>query len=124
MSGKIRVQFPTNLYKRMMEGVATGEESKRAVVCQVCEKNLQASSLHLHLESAYDIYQQVVVADDLIDECGSTHYEPKRVGRNEPIKCPFPGCPGKLSSAYMLRRHFRDMHPKDSVEIWWEGYFP
>ena len=41
-----------------------------------------------------------------------------------PIKCPFPGCPGKLSSAYMLRRHFRDLHPKDSIEVWWEGHYP
>ncbi len=78
-SGKIRVQLPTNLYKRMREGVAAGEESKRAVVCHVCEMNLQTRSLHFHLESAHDIYQQVVVADDLIDECGSTHYEPKQV---------------------------------------------
>ena len=46
------------------------------------------------------------------------------VGRKEPIKCPFPGCPGKLSSGSMLRQHFRDLHPKDSVEVPWEGSYP
>ncbi len=49
-------------------------------------------------------------------------YEAEQVGRKMPIKCPFRGCPGKLSSAYMLRLHFRDLHPKDFVEIWWEGH--
>jgi hypothetical protein len=90
----------------------------------VCEKTLQARSLRSHLESTHDIYQQVVVADDLLEERAGTRYEAERVGRKEPIKCPFPGCPGKLSSLYMLRRHFRDLHPKDSIEIWWEGSYP
>jgi hypothetical protein len=78
----------------------------------------------LHLERAHDIYQQVVVADDLQAVRPSNRYEAKRVGRKEPIRCPVPGCPGKLSSAYMLRRHFRDVHPKDTVVVLWEGPFP
>jgi hypothetical protein len=90
----------------------------------VCEKTLQARSLQSHLESTHNIYQQVVVADDLLEERTGTRYEAQRVRCKEPIKCPFPGCPGKLSSLYMLRRHFRDLHPKDSVEIWWEGSYP
>ncbi len=63
MQGKIRVQLPTDSYRRMCKEVATGEESKRAVVCQVCNKTLQARSLCLHLSSAYDIHKQVVVAE-------------------------------------------------------------
>ncbi len=122
--GKIRFQLPTDSYKRPREGVTAGEESKRAVVCHVCKKNLQARSLRLHLESTHNIYQQVVVADDLLEEHAGIHYEAERVGRKMPIKCSFPGCPGKLSSTYMLRRHFRDLHPKDSVEVSWEGHYP
>ncbi len=38
--GRIRVQLPSDLYKRMRKGVATGEESRRAVVCHVCNKPL------------------------------------------------------------------------------------
>jgi len=93
-------------------------------VCHVCEKRLQARSLRSHLESSHDIYPQVVVPDHLLEERAGIRYEAERVGRKMAIKCPFPGCPGELSSAYMLRRHFRDLHPKDSVEIWWEGHFP
>jgi hypothetical protein len=37
---------------------------------------------------------------------------------------PHPGCPGVLSSPYMLCRHFHDLHPKDTVEILREGNFP
>ena len=122
--GKIRVQLPTDSYHRLREGVAAGEESARAVVCQVCEKTLQAWSIRSHLESSHDIYQQVVVPNDLLEERAGTRYEAERVGRTMPIRCPFPGCLGKLSSAYMLRRHFRDLHPKDSVEVPWEGHYP
>ena len=32
MPGKIRVQLPTDSYRRLREGVAAGEEGKRAVV--------------------------------------------------------------------------------------------
>jgi hypothetical protein len=122
--GRIRVQLPTDSYQRMREVVAAGEETKRAVVCHVCEKTLQARSLCSHLESTHDIYQQVVVADKLLEKRASIRFKAEQVGCKELIKCPFPGCPGKLSSAYMLRWHFRDLHPKDSVEVGWEGHFP
>ena len=101
--GKIRLQLPTDLYKRLREGVPAGEESKRAVVCHVCEKTLQAQSLRSHLESTHDIYQQVVVSGNLLEKHTGIRYEAEQVGRKMPIKCPFPGCSGKLSSAYMLR---------------------
>jgi hypothetical protein len=90
----------------------------------VCEKTLQARSLRSHLESTHDIYQQVVVPNGLLEERAGIRYEAERVGRKMPIRCPFPGCPGTLSSAYMLRRHFRDLHPLDSVEVLWEGHYP
>ena len=112
--GNIRLQLPTDSYRRLREGVATGEEGKRAVVCHMCEAGLQARSIRLHLKSNHDIYQQVVVADYLLEAHPSICYEAERVGRKVPIKCPFPGCPGKLSSAYMLRWHFRDLHPARS----------
>jgi hypothetical protein len=113
--GKIRLQLPTNSYRRLREGDHAEGESKQPEVCHVCEKNLQARSLPSHLANVHDIYLQVVVADDLLEERAGIRYEAERVGRKMLIRCPVPGCPGKLSSAYMLRRHFRDLHPKDSV---------
>jgi hypothetical protein len=94
------------------------------VVCHVCDKALQARSLRPHLLSAHDILQQVVVADTLLEERAAAHYRANPGGRKDPIQCPYPGCPGVLSSPYMLRRHFRDLHPKDTGEILREGNFP
>ena len=122
--GRIRVQLPTDSYRCLREGVAAGEEASREVVCHVCEKRLQARSLRSHLVSSHDIYQQVVVPDHLLEERAGARYEAEQMDCKMPIKCPFPRCPGELSSAYMLRRYFQDLHPKDSVEVWWEGHFP
>ncbi len=122
--GKIWVQLPTDSYRCMREGVAIGEESQRAVVCHVCNKALQARSLCPHLLSAHDIHQQVVVADALLEERAGAHYRADPGGRKDPIQCLHPGCPGMLSSPYMLRQHFWDLQPKDTVEILREGNFP
>ncbi len=122
--GKILVQLPLDSYRCMRKGVAAGEESQRAVVCHVCDKSLQARSLRPHLLSAHDIHQQVVVADALLEEREGVHYRADPGGRKDPIQCPFPGCPGVLSSLYILRRHFWDLHPKDTVKILREGNLP
>ncbi len=121
--GRIRVQLLTDSYKCMREGVAAREESRRAVVCHVCNKTLQARSLCPHLSSAHDIHQQVVVAGVLLEERAGVRYRADPGGLKDPIQCPYPGCPGVLSSPYMLCCHFRDLHPKDIMEIPREGTF-
>jgi hypothetical protein len=68
MPGKIQVQLPTDSYKCMPMGVAAGEESQRAMVCHVCSKALQARSLRLHLLSAHNIHQKVVVDNALLED--------------------------------------------------------
>jgi hypothetical protein len=83
--GKIRVQLLTDSYKHMHEGVAAGEESRRAMVCHVYNKALQARSLHPHLSSTHDIHQQVVVADALLEEQAAAHYRANPGGRKDPI---------------------------------------
>jgi hypothetical protein len=105
--GKIRVQLLTDSYKRMRKGVAAREELRRAMVCHVCNKALQARSLNLHLSSAHDIHQQEIIAEALLEERTGVHYRANPGGSKEPIQCLFPGCPGVLSSPFMLRRHFR-----------------
>jgi hypothetical protein len=107
----------------MCKGVTAGEESRRVMVCHVCNKTLQARSLCLHLSSTHDIHQQVVVAEALLEERAGVRYQADPRGTKEPIQCLFPGCPGVLSSSYMLRRHFRDLHPKNTMEIPREGTF-
>jgi hypothetical protein len=117
MLGRIRVKLPTDSYTRMCKWVSAGEESRRAVVCHVCNKSLKARSLHLHLSSAHNIHQQVVVAEALLEERAGVCYRADPGGTKEPIQCSFPGCPGMLSTPYMLHCHFWDLHPKDTVEI-------
>ncbi len=60
----------------------------------------------------------------LLEERAGGCYRANPGGMKGPIQCPDPGCPGVLSSRYMLRRHFRDLHPKDTVDIPREGTFP
>jgi hypothetical protein len=122
--GKIRVQLTLDPYKRMCKGAATGEESRMAVVCHMCNKTLQTRSLRQHLSSTHDIHQQVVVAEALLEERAGVRYRADPGGTKEPIQCPFPGCPGVLNSPHMLRRHFQDLHLKVTVEIPREGTFP
>ena len=40
------------------------------------------------------------------------------------MKCPFPMCKGTSTSGWMMRRHFRDLHPLDSVVVPKEGKYP
>jgi hypothetical protein len=49
------------------------------------------------------------------------HVHPDLGGR---LKCPLPGCAGKLRKGWMLWRHFRDLHPFNKVMVLTEGYFP
>jgi hypothetical protein len=121
--GKTQVQLPMDSYKRMHKGVAAGGELQRAVVCHVCNKALQVRSLCLHLLSAHNIRQQVVVADALLEERAGVRYRANPGGLKDPLQCPYPGCPGVLSSPYMLHFHFWDLHPKDTMEIPREGTF-
>jgi hypothetical protein len=74
--------------------------------------------------STHDISQQVAVAEALLEERAGAHYRADPVGTKELTQCPFPGCPGVLSCNYMLWWHFRDLHPKNSMEIPREGFFP
>ena len=40
------------------------------------------------------------------------------------LRCPFPLCKGELASGWMMRRHFRDLHPLDYVVVAKEGRYP
>jgi hypothetical protein len=121
--GKIRAKLPMDSYRCLCKGVAPKEDLKRAVMCHMCNKTLQARCLCTHLSSAHDIHQQVVVAEALLEEQAGADYRADPVGTKELIQCPFPGCLGVLSSNYMLQQHFWDLNPKVSVEIPREGFF-
>ena len=60
----------------------------------------------------------------LLEEQAGVCYRADPGGWKDLIQCLYPGCPGMLSSPYMLCNHFQDLHPKDTVEILREGIFP
>ncbi len=67
--GKIRTQLPTESYRRMQQGqVSASNWKSRNVECQQCGKVLKASSLDRHLADIQDIYQQAVVAEELLED--------------------------------------------------------
>jgi hypothetical protein len=65
--GRIRTQLPAASYARMREGLTTAEEwDSRKVQCHQCNKMMAASSLRRHLADQHEVYQQVVVAEELL----------------------------------------------------------
>jgi len=83
---------------------------------------MQASSLSRHLADMHSIYQQTVVAKEMLECRPAETYE---VSEWSPagLSCPFPRCGGILSGGWMMRRHFRDIHPLDLVMVLKEGKF-
>jgi hypothetical protein len=80
-----------------------------------------ANSLGRHLADQHQIYQQQVVAEELLNRQEGVVYKvPLGVGK---LKCPFPLCKGELANGYAMRRHFRDLHPLDCVVVRKEGYY-
>jgi hypothetical protein len=122
--GRIRIQLLEDSYAWMCgEMTLAGEWESWMVVCCQCNVLVQASSLRRHLAEQHNTYQAVVVPEDYLQPRASVRYQahPKHNGR---IPCPVPECPGELRDGWMLRRHFRDLHPFDRVVIPTEGYFP
>jgi hypothetical protein len=77
---------------------------------------LQALSLPCHLATLQRIYQQTVVAYELLDECTSIMFKAtQRPGCQ--LKCPVAGCLGVAKDGWNMQHHFRDLHPWDKVII-------
>jgi len=68
MTGTIRLQLPTESYLRMRTGrMPAAEWDARTVNCRECGKDMWASSLGRHLADQHQIYQQQVVAEELLN---------------------------------------------------------
>jgi hypothetical protein len=67
MPGRIQTQLPAASYARMREGLTTAEEwDSWKVQCHQCNKMMAGSSLCRHLADQHKVYQQVVVAEELL----------------------------------------------------------
>ena len=121
--GTIGLQLPAKSYQRMRTGLTPAAVwDARTVTCRVCGKGIRAISLGRHLADQHEIYQMQVVAEELLDGREGVVYEiPLGFGT---LKCPFPLCKGELASWWMMRRHFRDLHPMDYIVVKKAGRYP
>ncbi len=124
MPGRIWMQLPTESYRRMQRGrVTAGEWNARDVECQQCGKELKASSLGRHLADVYEIYQQAVVAEALLEVHPPVTYTVSTALHARALSCLYLGCKGHLWDGWMMRRHFWDVHLMDLVKVPKEGKF-
>jgi hypothetical protein len=84
---------------------------------------MKAGSLGCHLAEVHDIYQQTVVTEDLMEDQPPTTYTANAGLHNRDLSCPFPKCESQLQDGWMMRRHFRDVHPLDLVVVPKEGKY-
>ncbi len=73
--GQIRTQLPSESYRRMMIGRVTASEwNSRDIECYQCGNKMKVASLSRHLADVHDIYQQTVVAEELLELCPPVLY--------------------------------------------------
>jgi len=114
---RIRTQLPADSYRRLQCGRVTAAEwNARDVECFMCGKTMKATSLHRHLADMHSVYQQTVVAEEMLICLPAETYF---ISESSPagLLCPFHGCGGFLKDGWMMWRHFRDVHPKDLVKV-------
>jgi hypothetical protein len=122
--GHIRTQLPSESYRQMQTGRVTASEWNSCnVECHQCGKELKASSLGHHLVDVHDIYQQAVIAKELLETRPLVLYTVSAELHTQDLPCPYPGCLGRLHDRWMMRQHFRDVHPMDLIRVPKEGKF-
>ncbi len=93
--GRIRTQLSTESYRQMQQGqVSASEWNSRNVECRQCGKVLKTSSLGRHLADVHDIYQQAVVAEELLEDRPPVLYTVRTELHTRALQCPYPGCTG------------------------------
>ena len=65
--GRIRTQLPADSYRRLQRGrVTPAKWNTRDVECLKCGKMMKATSLCRHLADMHNVYQQTVVAEEML----------------------------------------------------------
>jgi hypothetical protein len=121
---RIRTQLPSESYHRMMIGRVTASEwNSRDVECYQCGKEMKASSLSRHLADVHDIYQQTVVAKELLELHLAVLYTVSKGLHARDLPCPYPWYLGRLGNGWRMRQNFWDVHLLDLVMVPKEGHY-
>jgi hypothetical protein len=76
MPGNIRLQLPTKSDQQMCTGCTPADDWVVCTyTCRECRKDIQASSLRCHLADLHEIYQQQVMAKELLDRQEGVVYD-------------------------------------------------
>jgi hypothetical protein len=91
------------------------------VNCSHCTAKLQARSLPRHfLATLHGVYQQTVVAEELLDKREGVTYKATQHPGNQ-LTFPVAGCLGIAKDGWNMQCHFQDLHPRDKVIVPKEG---
>ena len=114
MPGKCRLKLLTNSYQKMRTSHTPAVDWDSSTVnCRECGKDMRASLLNRYLADLHEIYQQQVVANELLErQKGEVYKFPLGCGK---LICLFPLCKGGLVDGWMMQRQFWDLHPLDFV---------
>ena len=82
---------------------------------------MKASSLSHHLADVHDIYQQTVVAEELLELRPPVAYTVSTELHAQDLPCLYPWCLGRLGNGWMMHQHFWNVHPLDLVIVPKEG---
>ena len=122
--GKIRTRLSQDAYNNSREGMHANDDWKKLrVTCDLCDMDLAAGSLPSHLEAKHDVFRSKVINQDLLVERDAKVYH-AMASYDGTFYCPVPGCLGKATTKWTLRRHFGQRHPLDLVSVPGQGCYP
>ncbi len=123
---RIQTQLPMASHQQKRQGLAmAGEWDSWKVQCHQCNKMMFASSLRRHLADQHKVYQQLVVAEELLGaQAGVTYQAHPDLGLGGRAHMPHPrmrrGVTWRVDASVTLQRS----SPLDKVVILMEGYIP
>ena len=128
VDARIRVRQSDEVYYNTRHGFRTREEwNRRRVECDKCGMELSAASLNSHLETQHGVFRSRVLNRDFLLNDGEPETYTAHASFGGSFFCPVPACQEAtdcFNTAWALRRHFRDRHPRDYVDVEGSGVFP
>ena len=122
--GRIRTRLSEQAYRQKQRGVETARDwARRRVQCDICHKEMNASSLDQHLEAVHDVFRSKVldIDLDLSEDRPETTFRAQQ-HEDGRFYYPVPDCNGTAPTPWAIRRHFAMRHPGDLVHTPDEQY--
>ena len=121
VDARIRVRQSDEVYYNARHGFRSAKEwNRRRVECDKCGTNLSAASLNKHLETQHGVFRSRVLNRDFLLEDREPETFTAHASMGGKFFCPVPACQDTtdlFDTPWSLRRHFRDRHPRDFVDV-------